>query len=104
MIGKIVSVLSVLIAGFMSFATTGQAVDEKIIPIPVTEQIYMISGEGGNIGFYIGGDGTFLIDDQFAPLTEKIVAAIKSVGGTYPKFLINTHYHGDHTGGNEKLG
>ncbi len=94
----------VLIAGFMSLATTGQAVDEKIIPVPVTEQIYMIAGEGGNIGLFIGEDGTFLIDDQFAPLTEKIVEAIKSVGGDYPKFLINTHYHGDHTGGNEKLG
>ncbi|MBW2216268.1 MAG: MBL fold metallo-hydrolase [Deltaproteobacteria bacterium] len=104
MIGKIILVFSVLIAGFMSLATTGQAVDEKIIPITVTEQIYMIAGEGGNIGLFIGGDGTFLIDDQFAPLTEKIVAAIKSVGGDYPKFLINTHYHSDHTGGNEKLG
>ena len=104
MIGKIVSALFVLIAGIMSLATPGQAVEEKIIPIPVTEQIYMIVGEGGNIGLFIGGDGTFLIDDQFAPLTEKIVAAIKSVGGDYPKFLINTHYHGDHTGGNEKLG
>ncbi|MFC1827253.1 MBL fold metallo-hydrolase [Thermodesulfobacteriota bacterium] len=104
MIGKIVSALFVLIAGIMSLATPGQAVEEKIIPIPVTEQIYMIVGEGGNIGLFVGGDGTFLIDDQFAPLTEKIVAAIKSVGGDYPKFLINTHYHGDHTGGNEKLG
>lgn len=104
MIGKIISVLFVLIAGFMSLATTVQAVDEKIIPVPVTEHIYMIMGEGGNIGLFIGADGTFLIDDQFAPLTEKIIEAIKSVGGDYPKFLINTHYHGDHTGGNEKLG
>ena len=104
MFGKIISVLCVLTAGFMSLATIVQAADEKIITIPVTEQIYMIAGKGGNIGLFIGGDGTFLIDDQFAPLTEKIVAAIKSVGGDYPKFLINTHYHGDHTGGNEKLG
>jgi glyoxylase-like metal-dependent hydrolase (beta-lactamase superfamily II) len=104
MIGKIISVLSVLVAGFMSLATFAQTADEKIIPIPITEQIYMIKGEGGNIGIFTGKDGTFLIDDQFAPLTEKIVAAIKSVGGQYPKFLINTHYHGDHTGGNENLG
>ena len=104
MIGRILSVLCVLIAGSISVVTPGQAADEKIIPIPVTEQIYMIVGEGGNIGLIIGADGTFLIDDQFAPLTEKIVEAIKSVGGDYPKFLINTHYHGDHTGGNEKLG
>jgi glyoxylase-like metal-dependent hydrolase (beta-lactamase superfamily II) len=88
----------------MLLVTPGQSADEKIIPIQVTEQIYMIAGEGGNIGVFIGEDGTFLIDDQFAPLTEKIVEAIKSVGGDHPKFLINTHYHGDHTGGNEKLG
>jgi glyoxylase-like metal-dependent hydrolase (beta-lactamase superfamily II) len=102
--GKIISALYVLIAVIMSLATTGQAADEKIIPVPVTDKIYMIAGEGGNIGLFIGEDGTFLIDDQFAPLTEKIVEAIKSVGGDHPRFLINTHYHGDHTGGNEKLG
>jgi glyoxylase-like metal-dependent hydrolase (beta-lactamase superfamily II) len=76
----------------------------EIMAVPLTEQIYMITGEGGNIGLFIGEDGTFLIDDQFAPLTDRIVAAIKSVGGEFPKFLINTHYHGDHTGGNENLG
>jgi glyoxylase-like metal-dependent hydrolase (beta-lactamase superfamily II) len=81
-----------------------QTDEVNISPIPVTEQIYMLTGQGGNIGLFIGMDGTFLIDDQFAPLTEKIIAAIKSVGGNYPKFLINTHYHGDHTGGNETLG
>ena len=102
--GKILSVLCVLIAGFMSYATPGESADEKIVPVPVAEKIYMIPGKGGNIGVFIGEDGTFLIDDQFAPLTEKIVEAIKSVGGDHPKFLINTHYHGDHTGGNEKLG
>ena len=103
--GKIISVLGVLAAVFMSFATTVQAADDvKITPIKITDQIYMISGQGGNIGLFIGEDGTFLIDDQFAPLTERIIETIKSVGGDHPKFLINTHYHGDHTGGNEKLG
>jgi len=101
---KIISVLCVLITGFMSLAVAGQYDEVKIMAIPVTEQIYMITGKGGNIGLFIGEDGTFLIDDQFAPLTEKIITAIKSVGGDYPKFLINTHCHGDHTGGNENLG
>ena len=78
--------------------------DVKIGVIPVTDNIYMLSGEGGNIGVFLGGDGTFVVDDQFAPLTEKILAAIKSVGGDTPRFLINTHFHGDHTGGNENLG
>jgi len=78
--------------------------DVKINPIPVSDNIYMLSGQGGNIGLFLGEDGTFIIDDQFAPLTEKILAAIKSVGGDTPRFLINTHFHGDHTGGNENLG
>ncbi|MDY6974321.1 MAG: MBL fold metallo-hydrolase, partial [Thermodesulfobacteriota bacterium] len=104
MIGKIISLVCVLISGFIPFSTVAQAVDKKIIPIPVTGQIHMIVGEGGNIGVFTGGDGTFLIDDQFASLTESIVASIKSVGGQFPRFLINTHYHSDHTGGNENLG
>lgn len=88
----------------MLFASTVQSEDVKIAAVPVAKQIYMITGEGGNLGVFIGQDGTFLIDDQFAPLTDKIVAAIKSVGGDFPKFVLNTHYHGDHTGGNENLG
>ncbi len=78
--------------------------EAKIESIKVTDQIYMLTGQGGNLGLFVGKDGTFLIDDQFAPLTEKIIAAIESVGGDLPKFLINTHYHGDHTGGNENFG
>lgn len=78
--------------------------DAKIEPIKITDQIYMLTGKGGNLGVFIGQDGTFLIDDKFAPLTEKVIAAIESVGGNLPKFLINTHYHGDHTGGNENFG
>jgi glyoxylase-like metal-dependent hydrolase (beta-lactamase superfamily II) len=79
--------------------------DEVVIKtIPVADGIYMMTGKGGNMGLFIGEDGTFLIDDQFAPLTEKHLAAIKEAGGDVPRFLINTHYHGDHTGGNENLG
>lgn len=78
--------------------------DVNIEAIKVADQIYMLTGKGGNLGLFVGPDGTFLIDDQFAPLTEKINEAIKSVGGESPKFLINTHYHGDHTGGNENFG
>ncbi len=104
MTSKAMTALSILAAGFISLATTVQADEVNIITTQVSEQIYMIEGKGGNIGLFIGKEGTFLIDDQFAPLTEKIIEAIKSVGGDYPKFLINTHYHGDHTGGNENLG
>ncbi|MDF1552426.1 MAG: MBL fold metallo-hydrolase [Deferrisomatales bacterium] len=76
----------------------------NIETVPVRNGIFMLTGQGGNIGLFIGEDGTFLIDDQFAPLTEKHLAAIRAAGGDTPRFLINTHYHADHTGGNENLG
>ncbi len=96
---------AVIAAVFLIPVSTSQAQDDvKINAIPVSDNIYMLSGQGGNIGLFLGEDGTFIIDDQFAPLTEKILAAIKSVGGDIPRFLINTHFHGDHTGGNENLG
>lgn len=77
----------------------------KFEPVQVTENITMLSAKGGgNIGVFIGEDGTFLIDDQFARLTPSLLESIKSLGGAIPKYLINTHYHGDHSGGNENLG
>ncbi len=63
----------------------------------------MLSSLGGNIGVSMGEDGVFLIDDQFAPLTKKIVAKIEELGGGSINFVINTHWHGDHTGGNENF-
>lgn len=64
----------------------------------------MLEGSGGNIGVCIGEDGTFIIDDQFAPLTEKITAAIGKITPKPVQFLINTHWHFDHTDGNENFG
>jgi cyclase len=69
----------------------------------VAGHIYQIRGEGGNIGMSVGEDGIILIDDQFAPLTEKILAAIRTVSDAPIRFLINTHVHEDHTGGNENF-
>ena len=69
----------------------------------VSDNIYMLTGSGGNIGISIGEDGVFMIDDQFAPLTQKILAEIKTLTDKPVKFLINTHWHGDHTGGNENM-
>jgi glyoxylase-like metal-dependent hydrolase (beta-lactamase superfamily II) len=68
--------------------------------------IYMVTGRGGNLGVSMGEDGIFLIDDQYAPLTSKIRAAINSLAGekVQVKFILNTHFHGDHTGGNENFG
>ena len=66
--------------------------------------VAVLFGVGGNIGVSYGEDGTILIDDQFAPLTPKIQAAVSGLGAQPVKFLINTHWHGDHSGGNENFG
>ena len=76
----------------------------EVVPQKVTEGIYMITGAGGNLGVAVGPDGVFLIDDQYAPLTHKIKAAIATVSDKPVRFVLNTHWHGDHTGGNENLG
>jgi glyoxylase-like metal-dependent hydrolase (beta-lactamase superfamily II) len=70
----------------------------------LAEGIYMLTGQGGNMGLSVGPDGAFLIDDQFAPLTDKILAAIRQVTDQPVRFVFNTHWHGDHTGGNENMG
>lgn len=71
---------------------------------PVGPGIYLLMGAGGNIGLSVGADGAYVVDDQFAPLTEKIVAAIRTVTDQPIRWVLNTHWHGDHTGGNENLG
>tara|TARA_R110000787_G_scaffold8220_4_gene27404 strand:- start:43406 stop:44263 length:858 start_codon:yes stop_codon:yes gene_type:complete len=76
----------------------------EITTVPVADGLYMLMGEGGNVGVSVGEDGTFIIDDQYAEMTDKIGAAIKDVSGDKARFLINTHWHGDHAGGNENFG
>jgi glyoxylase-like metal-dependent hydrolase (beta-lactamase superfamily II) len=70
----------------------------------VKGNIYMLNGTGGNIGVSVGSDGILIVDDKFAPLADKIRAALKGVGGGRLKFILNTHFHGDHTGGNVVFG
>lgn len=72
--------------------------------VPVAGQVHMLAGAGGNIGVFAGTDGVVLVDAQFAPLTERIRAEIAKISSTPIRFLINTHFHGDHTGGNMNLG
>ncbi len=66
--------------------------------------VHMLQGSGGNIGVSVGDDAVFLVDDQFAPLTPKILAAIAAITPKPVRFVLNTHWHFDHTGGNENLG
>jgi glyoxylase-like metal-dependent hydrolase (beta-lactamase superfamily II) len=71
---------------------------------PLRGGTYLLTGAGGNMVASTGEDGSFLVDDQYAPLNEKIVAALSKIGRMPLRFVINTHWHGDHTGGNEAFG
>ena len=66
--------------------------------------VAVLFGRGGNIGLSYGDDGNVLIDDQYAPMTERIVAAVRGIDPDPIRFVVNTHWHGDHSGGNENLG
>ena len=97
----------VFAAAVLCFAGIALAQDQDFskVQIKVTKvsgNIYMLEGAGGNIAASVGEDGIVIVDDQYAPLADKIAAALKSIGVTDKpvRFVINTHYHGDHTGGN----
>ena len=89
-------------------ATHGQAQDRfanvEITSEKVADNLYMLKGAGGNMALLVGDDGAFMVDDQYAPLTERIVAAVAKITDKPLRFVVNTHWHGDHTGGNENLG
>jgi glyoxylase-like metal-dependent hydrolase (beta-lactamase superfamily II) len=72
--------------------------------VPVSGNIYMLQGAGGNIGVSAGPDGILIVDDQYAPLATKIRDALKGINPGKLKFVLNTHYHGDHTGSNPEFG
>ncbi len=76
----------------------------EIKSAPLRGGTHILTGAGGNIVASVGTDGVFIIDDQFAPLSDKIVAALAKLSDKPPRFIINTHWHGDHTGGNENFG
>ena len=78
--------------------------DIEITTIPVRDGIYVMQGAGGNIGVSIGDDGTLIVDDQFAPLTDKITAAVRELTEEPVTFVVNSHFHYDHTDGNENFG
>ena len=97
--------LTVVFLSIWPFAVSAQQDFSKveIKTIDLGSGLAMLQGAGGNIGLSTGPDGVFLIDDQYAPLTEKIRAAIRAISKQPIRFVLNTHWHGDHTGGNENL-
>jgi cyclase len=95
----------VLLAAQAAFAQPPQDFSAvKITVHKVAGNFYYLEGSGGNVGVLVGDDGVLMIDDEYAPLTEKIVAAIRTISKKPIKMLVNTHVHGDHTGGNENIG
>ncbi|HXQ39585.1 MAG TPA: MBL fold metallo-hydrolase, partial [Anaerolineales bacterium] len=95
-----ISITLIVLTAGTTFAQT----DFSKVQIKVTKvsgNIYMLEGAGGNIAASVGEDGIVIVDDQFAPLAEKIQEALKGITDKPVRFIINTHYHGDHTGGNE---
>jgi glyoxylase-like metal-dependent hydrolase (beta-lactamase superfamily II) len=85
----------------------GQQQDFSAVQIKthqVAGNLYYLEGQGGNVGVLVGDDGVLMIDDQFAPLSEKLLAAIRALSDKPIRMLLNTHVHGDHTGGNENFG
>ena len=96
--------IAILILPLTVQAQTPDFSKVEITATKVAGNIYMLQGQGGNIGVSVGADGILIVDDQFAPLADKIKAALKTLGEGKLKFVLNTHWHGDHTGGNVQFG
>jgi len=91
---------------FLFLAPSLAAQDDKVeyLPTKLSDTVTMLKGRGGNVAVSAGADGVFIIDDQLEPLTDQLLAAIRAIDQRPVRFVINTHYHGDHVGGNEALG
>jgi glyoxylase-like metal-dependent hydrolase (beta-lactamase superfamily II) len=94
---------AVALTAVLASGVAAQEPEPEIRTEQVAPGIYVLYGSGGNIGVSAGPDGVFLVDDQYAPMTPKITAALARLSPSPPRFVINTHWHGDHTGGNENL-
>jgi cyclase len=97
------SLCSLLVPQF-AHAQADRFAEVQITQTQLAENVYVFMGAGGNIGVSSGIDGLLIIDDQFAPLAEKITTALNTLQVGMPKYVINTHFHGDHTGANEHFG
>ena len=104
LVGITFALAAAFIVGITTQAQQGDWDAVEISTHHVAGTVHYVAGRGGNIGLSIGADGVVMIDDQFAPLTDRIVEAIGGISNGNIRFLINTHVHGDHTGGNENMG
>ena len=104
MVRNILASISVLTFAAAPLAAQNGMEKVEITATKLAPGVAVLFGAGGNIGVSYGEDGTVLVDDQFAPLTAKIQKAVADLGATPVKYLINTHWHGDHSGGNENFG
>lgn len=95
------SILSLVLAGLACSASAQDQEEVQIVVEEVSPKVYMLTGRGGNIGVSVGEDGAFLIDDQYAPMTPAIREAVAEITDEPIRFVFNTHWHEDHTGGNE---
>lgn len=100
---RIALILTAVLAATASAGPADMS-DVKVEAVPIAEGIAMLTGRGGNIGVSYGADGVVLIDDQYAPLTPKIRSQLALLSDLPLRFVLNTHWHSDHTGGNENLG
>src|SRR6266849_1439467 len=96
-------VLGVIAAAVIAHAQQPDMSQVQIKTNKIVGNFYTLDGQGGTIGVLSGPDGVLMVDSQFAPLSDKIIAAIKQISDGRIRFLINTHVHGDHTGGNENI-
>jgi len=96
--------LIIMMGTTLSLSAQGRFDNIEIKATQVSGSIYMLEGAGGNIGVSVGNDGILIVDNQFAPLANKIEAALKDLSKGELHYVLNTHWHGDHTGGNEHFG
>jgi len=101
---KYLLVISLVLTAFVSIHAQDDFSKVEIKATKVAGNVYVLEGAGGNIGVSVGPDGILIVDDQFAPLADKIRASLKTLDQGKLKFILNTHWHGDHTGGNVTFG
>lgn len=109
MLKKLIATLILLSLTFSALAHSkheneNQTQEITVKTIKITDRVYMLQGRGGNVGVSVGMDGILIIDDDYADLAPKIGEALKELGSERPKFIFNTHWHGDHTQGNKFFG